>query len=184
MAATTKVYAFDGSGPTGHDVTAGTGTVSFSRADAYNDTASQITIPSPSNRRFSYLRYLALYVTAGGGSTTLSNLRMKFATSITSGLEVHALTGGQSTYTQNNGSTGTSAGNYPADDTVVIGTAPTGYTALSTSDYTYDATGGAATNSAKSGKYAQCVAAVTSSYAGGGGASTALPNLTITYDES
>jgi hypothetical protein len=82
MAATTKVYAFDGAGPTGHDVTAGTGTVSFSRADAYNDTASQITIPTGNTRRFSYLRYLALYVTAGGGSTTLSNLRVKLAGSI------------------------------------------------------------------------------------------------------
>jgi hypothetical protein len=67
---------------------------------------------------------------------------------------------------------------------VTNGTAPTGYTALSTSDYTYDATGGAATNSAKSGKYLQTVAAVAAAYAGGGNANTALPNITITYDEA
>lgn len=184
MAATTKVYAFDGSGPTGHDVTVGTGTVSFSRADGYNDTATTIDIPASGNRSFSELRYLALYVTAGGGSTTLSNLRVKEASAITSGLELHTKTSGQATYTQNNGTQGTAAGNYPADDTVTNGAAPTGYTALTTSDYTYDATGGAATNSAKCGKYLQTVAAVIGSYAGGGNASTALPNITITYDEA
>lgn len=184
MAATTKVYTFDGAGPTGHDVTVGTDVVSFSRSDTFDDVAATIDIPSSGNRKFSYLRYLALYVTAGGGSTTLSNLRIKLASSITSGLELHTKTSGQSTYTQNNGTQGTAAGNYPADDAVTNGTAPTGYTALSTSDVTYDATGGAATNSAKAGKYAQTVAAVIGSYAGGGNANTALPNITITYDEA
>jgi hypothetical protein len=184
VAATTKVYAFDGSGPTGHDVTAGTGTVSFSRADSYNDTGTPITIPTGSTRKFSYLRYLALYVTAGGGSTTLSNLRVKLASGLTSGLELHTFTGGQATYTQNNGTQGTAAGNYPADDSVTNGAAPTNYTALSTSDYTYDSTGGAATNSAKSGKYLQTVFACAAAYAGGGNLNTALPNITITYDEA
>jgi hypothetical protein len=184
MAAVTQVRAWDGSGPTSHDVTSGTGSVSFSRSDTYNDTASPITIPTGSTRRFSYYRQLSLYVSSGGGSTTLSNLRIKLASSITSGLEVHTLTGGASSYVQNNGSQGTSSGNYPADDSVTNGAAPTNYTALSTSDYTYDSTGGSATNSAKCGKYAQTVAAVAAAYAGGGNASTALPNLTITYDES
>jgi hypothetical protein len=185
MAAVVQIRAFDGAGPTSHDVTSGTGSVSFSRADAYNDTASPITIPAASNRRFSYLRYLAPYVNSGGGSTSLSNLRLKLASGAAAGLTVHTFTGGQSTYTQNNGTQGTSAGNYPADDAVTTGAAPTNYTALSTSDYTYDATGGAATNGAKVGKYTQCVAAVDgTNYAGGGGATTALPNLTYTYDES
>lgn len=185
MAATVQIRSWDGAGPASHDVTAGTGSVSFSRSDTYNDTASQITIPSSGNRRFSYLRYLSLYVSAGGGSTTLSNLRIKLASGAAAGLTVHTKTSGQATYTQNNGTQGTAAGNYPADDAITNGAAPTNYTAVSTSDTVYDATGGAATNSAKCGLYAQTVAAVDgTNYAGGGGASTALPNLTFTYDEA
>ena len=184
MAAVVQVRAWDGAGPSSHDVTSGTGSVSFSRLDAYNDTANPITIGTGSTRRFSYLRYLSLYVNSGGGSTSLSNLRIKLASSITSGLEVHTKTSGQATYTQNTGATGTSAGQYPADDSVTNGAAPTGYTALTTSDTVYDATGAAATNSTKCGLYAQCVAAVAAAYAGGGNASTALPNLTFTYDEA
>lgn len=184
MAATTKVYAFDGASPTGHDVTAGTSAVSFSRADAYNDVATPITIPAAGNRRFSYLRYLALYVTANAG-TTLSNLRQSVASAPAAGITAYTLTGGQATYTQNNGTTGTAAGNYPADDTVTTGTAPTNYTALSTSTYVYDATGGVSTNGAKVGKYAQTVFAVDgTNYTGGGNASTAVPNVIITYDEA
>lgn len=185
MAAVTKVYAFDGAGPTGHDVTAGTGTCSFSRADAYNDTATPITLPTAGNRKFSELRYLALYTASGGGSTTLSNLKASWASGPSAGLTGHFLTGGQATYTQNNGTQGASAGNYPADDAVTTGTAPTGYTALTTTPQSYDATGGAATNSAKSGKYLQMVTAVDgTNYVGGGNLTTALPNIVITYDEA
>lgn len=182
MAATTKVYAFDGAGPTGHDVTAGTGTVSYSRADAYNDTATPVTLPAVGARKFSYLRYLALYVTANAG-TTLSNLRVSLASAIAAGLTEHFQ--GQATYTQNNGVQGTAAGNYPADDAVTTGTAPTGYTAMTTGAQVYDATGAVSTNAAKCGKYCQTVAAVDgTNYAGGGNAQTALPNTTITYDEA
>lgn len=185
MAAVVQVRAWDGAGPTSHDVTAGTGSVSFSRADAFNDTAGTITIPGAGARRFSYLRYLSLYVNSGGGSTSLSNLRIKLATSAAAGLTVHTKTSGQSTYTQNNGVQGTAAGNYPADDAVTNGAAPTNYTAVTTSDTVYDATGAAAVNSTKCGLYAQTVAAVDgTNYTGGGNASTALPNLTFTYDEA
>lgn len=184
MAATTKFYVYDGSGPTGHDVTSGTGTVSFSRADTYNDTASPITIPAAGARRFSYLRYAKLYCSANGG-TTLSNLRISLASSLAAGLTAHFLTGGQSTYTLNNGTQGTAAGNYPADDSVTTGTAPTNYTAMTTTAQQYDATGGVSSNAASVGKYCQIVFAVDgTNYTGGGNASTTLPNLTITYDEA
>lgn len=165
-------------------MTAGTGTVSFSRADAYNDTASPITIPAAGARRFSYLRYLALYCSANPG-TTLSNLRVFLASALAAGLSAHFLTGGQATYTQNNGTQGTAAGNYPADDAVTSGTAPTGYTAMTTSPQVYDATGGVTTLNAKAGKYCQVVVAVDgTNYTGGGNASTPISNITLEYDES
>jgi hypothetical protein len=95
------------------------------------------------------------------------------------------LTTAPSSYTQNNGTQGTSAGNYPADDAVTTGTAPTNYTALTTTPAVYDATGGVTTNATPVGKYLQVVCAVDgTNYAGGGNASTVLPNLTITYDEA
>ena len=183
MAAVTQFRVWDGAGPTSHDVTAGTGTVSFSRADAYNDTASPITIPGAGARKFSYIRYGSLYTNTGGGTTTLSNLRASLASGAAAGLTVHFQ--GQTTYAQNNGTQGTAAGNYPADDAVTNGAAPTGYTAMTTSAQVYDATGGAATNGAKSGKYLQLVAAVDgTNFTGGGNLNTALPNITITYDEA
>lgn len=184
MAFTAKVHAFDGAGPTDHDVTSGTGTVSFSRADAYNDTASPITIPGAGARRFSYLRYLKLWCSAGGG-TTASNLKVSVASSLAAGISGHFKTGGQTTYTQNNGTQGTAAGNYPADDAVTNGAAPTNYTALTTTPAVYDATGGVTANTTPVGKYLQVVCAVDgTNYTGGGNASTVLPNLTITYDEA
>ena len=185
MAAVTQFRVWDGAGPTSHDVTAGTGTVSFSRLDAYNDTSAPITIPGAGARKFSYLRYGSLYVNSGGGSTTLSNLKASFASSPSAGLTGHFFTGGQATYTQNNGTQGVAAGNYPADDAVTTGTAPTNYTALTTTPQVFDATGGAATNAAKSGKYLQLVMAVDgTNFTGGGGLTTALPNVVITYDEA
>jgi hypothetical protein len=185
MAAVTQFRVWDGAGPTSHDVTVATGTVSFSRLDAYNDTTTPITIPGAGARKFSYIRYGSLYVNSGGGSTTLSNIKLSMASSATAGLTLHFFTGGQATYTQNNGTQGTAAGNYPADDAITAGTAPTNYTAMTTSPQVVDATGGAATNAAKSGKYLQIVAAVDgTNYVSGGGLTTALPNITITYDEA
>lgn len=184
MAATVQIRAWDGAGPTSHDVTSGTGTVSFSRADAFNDTASPITIPGAGARRFSWLRYLTPYCSANAG-TTLSNLKVSSASALAAGISGHFKTSGQATYTQNNGTQGVAAGNFPADDAVTTGTAPTGYTALTTTPQVYDATGGVTVLNTKVGLYNQMVYAVDgTNYVGGGNASTALPNITYTYDES
>ena len=107
MAAVTQFRVWDGAGPTSHDVTAGTGTVSFSRLDAFNDTTTPITIPAAANRKFSHLRYGSLYTNSGGGTTTLSNLKVSFASAASAGLTGHFFTGGQATYTQNNNVQGT-----------------------------------------------------------------------------
>jgi hypothetical protein len=185
VAAVTQFRVWDGAGPTSHDVTAGTGVVSFSRADAFNDTGTPIALPGAGARKFSELRYGSLYVNSGGGSTTLSNLKASWASGPSAGLTGHFFTGGQATYTQNNGVQGTAAGNYPADDAITAGTAPTNYTALTTSPQVFDATGGAAVNAAKSGKYLQLVVAVDgTNFASGGNLNTALPNIVITYDEA
>ena len=204
MAATVRVYAAS-AGSAGNPVynivdtnptdnPSGT-KVSFSLADAYNDTASPITIPASGNRRFSDFRDLCLYVTVAA-ATTLSNLKVAQATGITAGLELHVwntpfakagyVLNTNGTNATSNPTTGTNAGTHPADDAITTGTAPTGYANLPTDPtyYTFDATGGSANAVGQVGKFATIVAAVLGTYAGGGNASTTLPNIKFQYDEA
>lgn len=187
MPATIKVGCFTGSSPTFNDVTAGTAAVSFDQSDTFNGT-STITIPSGSNRTFSWIRYLSLYCTVGA-STTLSNVKYAIASALPTGLQLWA--GVQATYTQAVTTKGTAAGNRPVDD--ASASAPSGtpgctYAAMPV-DPTFSSAaaglGGAATNNTKVGSsYLQIVAGVIGTYAGGGNANTSLPNIEFQYDEA
>jgi len=187
MPATIKVGCFNGASPTYNNVTSSDALkVSFDLSDSPTGTTT-LTIPTGSNRTFSWIRYLSLYCVTGA-STTLSNVKYAIASALPTGIQLWA--GVQGTYTQANGTAGTAAGNRPADDAVA--TAPTGSGvtyAAPTVDPTFSAAmstlGGAATTTTKVGTgYLQVVAAVIGTYTGGGNANTTLPNIEFQYDEA
>jgi hypothetical protein len=118
-----------------------------------------------------------LYVESGGGSTSLSNRKIRFATSPSTGLTGFFKDGGTS-YTQ------ATSGNKPSDNGSTNDATPSTYTALSTSFQTYDAASAAATNSTRNGNYVLVVGGVSNNYAGGAGSAIALPNTEVQYDEA
>lgn len=188
MPAVIKVGCFTGTSPgTFNDITLGTASVSFDLSATFNGTTT-LTIPTSTNRTWSWIRYIKLYCLTGA-STTLSNVKYALAAATATGIYFYA--GVQGTYTVATGTQGTAAGNRPADDLTSSG-APTGSTvtyAIPTLDPTFSAAqatlGGAATTATPVGTgYLQCVVGVGGNYGGGGNANTALPNIEFQYDEA
>lgn len=178
MAATVKAYCATGSGPTNATAdSADSASIKFGRDDSQNSTTS-IPIPTATGTKYSYLKYLFLDVTVAG-ATSISNRRIAWASSPATGLT--GFFKDQATYTQNNGTQGTAAGNYPAD-AGTNGATPTGYTAMSTSNQQWDNTSVSTASTGKSGDYCQTVLGVDNTFAGGGGAAS-LPNINLVYDE-
>lgn len=179
MAATVKAYCATGSGPTLASCdSADSASIKFGRDDSQGSTAS-IPIPTATGTKYSYLKYLLLDVTATG-ATTISNRRIAWASSPATGLT--GFFKDQATYTQNNGTQGTSAGNYPADNASTNGATPSGYTALTTGNQQWDNSSVSSGSTGKNGDYVQTVLGVDNTFVGGGGAAS-LPNLLLTYDE-
>lgn len=185
MAATVKAYGFNSTGPTATSVdSADSGSFKFGRDDTVIST-TPLPIPTATGTKFSWRKYLALYTTAGGGATTLSNLGVKVSASLPTGISMwwSAVT----TYVQANTTQGTAAGNVPADSgsngATPANQTDTTWAAVTTSNQTYDATGGAATNTTKSGKYLALVAGADNTCVSGGG-TTSLGNVVLQYDEA
>lgn len=202
MGATVHVGCWDGSGQTNHDVTSGTGSVSYSQGIAYNDTATPITLPGSGSRNFSALRWLGIFVTAGGVNTVhLQNLRVSMSAANASGLNIHSVAVASGSYAQANTTQGSAAGNIPAADSVVTDLLTTdsrftGGILVSTTPTVYDSTGALEpTTSATTvtGKYLMTSASVDYRYVQGGGGGNLATNfgvagaattITFTYDEA
>ena len=178
MAATVQAQLANGAGPTLASAETG---IRYGRDDLQTSTAT-IPIPTATGTKYSYLKYLALVVT-GTSTTNITNRRISWATTPATGLFGFFLN--QATYTLNNGTQGTAAGNYPVDAGTNGATPGTpAYTLMSTTPQVWDNTSVATSSAARNGNYVQTVVGVDFTYAGGGSSSTALPNITLTYDEA
>lgn len=179
-AATVRAYCATGAGPTNTDVdSADAGSITFGRDDNVASTAT-IPIPTATGTKYSYLKYLFLDVTVTG-TTSITNRRISSASALATGLFLFFQN--QATYTQNNGTQGAVAGNYPADSGS-NGATPASYTLASTTPQLWDNTSVSTGSTGKNGNYAQCALGVDNTYAGGGNAATSLANTTLTYDEA
>lgn len=176
MAATIQAQIANGAGPTLTNAETG---IRYGRDDNQTSTAT-IPIPTATGTKYSYLKYLALVVT-GTSTTSITNRRISWASSPATGL--FGFFKDQATYTQNNGTQGASAGNYPAD-AGTNGATPATYTLMSTTPQLWDNTSVATSSAAKNGDYVQTVVGVDFTYAGGGNSNTSLPSITLTFDEA
>lgn len=172
MASTVRASTWVGGSDTaGAGASAESGAV-FNKANSLTGT-TPIAIPTATGTNFSWPKFLGLEVTADG-STSLSNLGVKQASTPTTGLQIFWLA--TTSYATPAAVADTASGSNSA--------VPSGYTLMTNSNVTYDATGAASTTgTAVCGKYLKVSLGVSNTYAGGAGSATALPTLTISYDE-
>lgn len=175
MAATLQAQIANGAGPTNTNAETG---IQFGRDDNISSTAP-VPIPTSTGEKYSYLKYLFLDVT-GTAATHITNRQIAWATGTTTGL--YGYFKDQATYTQNNGTQGASAGNYPADINT-NNTTPAGYTLMSTTLQLWDNTSVSTGSTGRNGDYVQVVGGVDSTFTGGGGAAS-LPSITLSYSEA
>lgn len=179
MAATVRAYCATGATPTLASAdSADAASIKYGRDDNQNSTAT-IPIPTATGTHYSYLKYLLLDVTVIG-ATNITNRRIALASALATGLALYFQN--QATYTQNNGTQGVAAGDYPAD-AGTNGAAPSGYTAVTIANQVWDNTSVSTGATGKNGNYVQTVLAVDNTFTGGGG-TAALPNIDLTYDEA
>jgi hypothetical protein len=184
MAATVKAYAFNSTGPTATSAdSADSASFKIGRDDTVIST-TPVPIPTATGTNFSWRKYLGLYVTAGGGATSLLNRGVKASGAMPTGISLwqSAVT----TYVQATTTQGTAAGNRPTDS-ASNGATPANQTdvtwvAMTTSNVTYDATTNATANTTINGKYLALVLGVDNTCVSGGG-TTSLGNITLQYDE-
>jgi hypothetical protein len=174
MAATVQAQINTGAGPT---IGSAEGGIGFGLADSVLSGGTPVTKPTSAGTNYSWYKTLHLQVTAGGGSTSLSERKVRFATAPSTGLHGF-FKDGADTYTQ------ATSGNKPTDNATTDGATPATYTALSTTFQTWDAASEAATNSTRNGNYIVLVGGVASNFAGGAGSTTALPNIELQYLET
>lgn len=176
MAATVRasIYAASASEPAG--ATAETG-IKFNREDTATGT-TPVPIPTTaSGTNYSWHKNLALEVTASA-ATTLSNRRFYMASTPTTGL--YLFWKGVSTYLQ--------AALTAADDVATNGLVPSTY-ALATATslgaaHVWHAAGVSAGSTGRNGDFLRLALGVSSNFAGGAGSATALPNLSLVFDEA
>lgn len=174
MAATVQARIFTGASE-GTGANAETG-IKFNREDTQTGT-TPIPKPTATGTNYSWKKILGIYVTAGGGSTTISNRKIRRASAPSAGLTLH-FKPDVVTYAQ------ATSGNMPADNTTTDDATPSGYTAMTTTFQDYDTASEAATNSDRNGDFVEVVAGVSNLYTGGAGSAIALPNIELQYDEA
>jgi hypothetical protein len=183
ITATVAAYVAYGASPT----TANTeSNLKWQRSDTPTATTNPIPIPTATGNKYSYLRYLFLDVT-GTASTNISNRRISIASSLATGLQLLWLN--QATYTQNNGSQGTSAGNYPADDTAANGTVPgtPAWAAVTTTPTQWDNTSVSTGSTGRNGNYVQVCLQISHAFdptSYSDLTNITMSNLVATYDEA
>lgn len=173
MASTIRVSIWTGGSNTpGAGGTAETG-AKFNRANSLAGT-TPIPIPTATGTAFSWPKFTGLEITSDG-STTISNRGIKMASTPTVGFALWWKA--TATYV-------TPAA--PADsDSGSNAATPSGYTAMTTSNATYDAASVASsTGTAVNGQYCVLALGVSNNYGGGASSAAALPTLTYQYDEA
>ena len=154
------------------------GGAKFNLEDTLTGT-TPIQIPTATGTNFSWIKNFALDVTTAG-TTSISNRRIYLASAPTSGMNVFYKSVATGSYAQ------AASGNRPASSGS-NGATPAGYTAMATSlggSTAYDASSVSTATQGVNGSLAVCVSSVDFSFAGGPGSATALPNITLTYDEA
>lgn len=173
MAAVTKINIAYGATPTTADAEA-TG-IKFNREDTPTGT-TPIPKPTATGTNYSYAKTHYLNVESGGGSTSISNRKVRNASAPSAGLTV-IWKDGVDTYAQ-------ATAVLAADNTTTDDAVPAGWTLMSTTFATYDATSEAATNATRNGNYVLLGLGVSNLYGGGAGNAIALPNIELQYDEA
>lgn len=174
MAATIRMSYYGGNASEPAGVTAESG-FKMNKADSISGT-TPVSKPTATGTNFTYVKQLALEVT-GTGSTTIGTLQVKMGSSPSTGLGLHFL--GSATYLDQTGGTGAGS------DSGSNGASPSGYSAMTTSYQTYDATTGISTGSTgRKGTFCRVVCGVDNLYVGGAGTAISLPDVLIQYTES
>jgi len=173
VASTIRVSIWTGGSNTpGAGGTAETG-IKFNRANSLAGT-TPIPIPTATGTAFSWPKFTGLEVTSDG-STTISNRGIKMAAGIATGLELFWKA--TASYVTPAASADSDSGSNGAD--------PSGYTVMTTSNATYDASSVASTTgTAVNGQYCVLALGVSNNYAGGASSAAAVPTLTYQYDEA
>lgn len=181
MAATVRAdyYGASASEPAG--VTAESG-IKFNREDTQVGT-SPVPIPTnpptPSATNYSWIKQLALNVTASS-ATTINNRRVYLSGAPATGL--YPFFKGAATYVQ------AASGNKPTDDATTNGAVPSGYTALTATTlgtaHVWAATGVSAGSTGRNGDFLVLLLGVGVNFTGGAGASTSVPTFSLAYDEA
>ena len=151
------------------------GGVKFNLADSATST-TPIAIPTATGTVFSWIKNLAIAVTATG-TTTISNRRVSQSGAPATGLQLFWKQVAVASYAQ------AASGNRPSSSGS-NGATPAGYTLMSTTPAQYDNTSVATSSTGVSGDMAVCVLGVDNGYTGGPGSAQAVPSLIFTYDES
>lgn len=181
MAATVQAQFFGASATLPAGANAETG-VTWNRVDTQTGT-TPVPIPTATGTNYSYLKVLQLAVTATS-TTTITNRTVRISASFATGVGMHWKTDTQANWgTTFNQQSATKA---TADQTSSnsAGTAPTGYTAITTSAVQYDNTSQATSSTGIGTTLLLGIElAVDSTYAGGPG-SASLGNIILGYDEA
>ena len=152
------------------------GGISFNLADNLTDTTTPVAIPTATGTVFSWTKNLVLAVTVAG-TTTISNRRINMSGATATGLQMFWQAVAVASYAQS------AVGNRPASSGS-NGATPAGYTLMTTSPVVYDATAVASSGTGPNGKMAVCVIGVDFGFLGGPGSATALPSISLVYDEA
>jgi hypothetical protein len=174
MPATIRIsyYGANASEPAGATAESG---FKYNLADSLSGT-TPVVKPAATGTAFSFVKQLALEVT-GTFASTIGTLQVKLGSSLTSGLTVGFL--GHATYLNQTGGTGAGS------DSGSNGAVPSGYTAMTTTYQTYDATTGiSVASTGRKGTFCRVAAGVDNTYAGGASSATAMPDHSIQYTET
>lgn len=151
--------------------------IKFNRADSQSGT-TPIPIPTATGTNYSYHKSMYLYCTsATGAGTSISDKKVRLNGAPATGLAV-VYKDVVDTYAQATAvlAADASGGSPPAT--------PATYTAMTTSDATYDAAADTSANATRAGDILQVGLAVGSNYAGGGGSAQTVPSIIFSYTEA
>lgn len=160
------------------------GGIKFSREDSAVGT-TPVPIPTATGTNFSWLKHLVLAVT-GAGTTNITNRRISMSGATSTGLYLYWIINAVASYAQASGTNMPAAsgsdnavpartGAYPSSGT---------FTLMTTSPVQYDNASVATSGTGPNGTMCIVVLGVDHGFVGGPGSATALPSLTITYDEA
>lgn len=173
MAATVRASIGTSTGPT---LASAEGGIKWNQADSATDTTTPIQIPVATGSDYSWVKNLALEVTATA-ATTISNRKIRRTGAPPTGMELFFKDGG-ATYAQ------ATSGNKPAASGSAGPATPAGYTAMTTTGQVWHSTGVSAGSTGVNGNWVIVVMGVDNSYAGGGGTNQTAPTLELIYDEA